>query len=113
VSILLGYAGWGYWALVVGALALPLMVSMGLGRKCRWIPSLPRRAAGTSSMVRFAINTYARYTLNYFTRNIDNLLVGWRFNAQALGFYKKPTIYLHFSASQLLSPVAPVAIALP
>jgi len=111
VSILLGYAGWGYWALVVGAIALPLTVAIGAWTQCRWIPSLPGRTAGTGSMVRFAINTYARYTLNYFTRNIDNLLVGWRFNAQALGFYKKAYDLFALSASQLLSPVAPVAIA--
>jgi len=49
----------------------------------------PRNAEGTGAMVRFAMYTYGRYSVNYFTRNTDNLLVGWRFGAPALGFYKK------------------------
>jgi len=39
--------------------------------------------------VRFAINVYGRFSVNYFARNMDNLLVGWRFDAPTLGYYKK------------------------
>jgi PST family polysaccharide transporter len=49
-------------------------------------------------MVRFALNVYGRFTLNYLVRNVDNLLVGWRFNAQSLGFYKKAYDLFSFSA---------------
>ena len=89
LSIVLAWAGWGYWALVAGAVALPLATSIGAWVLCRWTPGLPRRVAGTSPMVQFAMNTYGRFTVNYFARNLDNLLVGWRFDARALGFYKK------------------------
>jgi PST family polysaccharide transporter len=41
---------------------------------------------------------YGRFTLNYLVRNVDNLLVGWRFNAQSLGFYKKAYDLFSFSA---------------
>ena len=80
VSILLAWAGWGYWALVAGAVALSLSTSLGAFILCRWVPSLPRRVAGTASMVRFAMHVYGRFTLNYSGRNMDNVLVGWRFN---------------------------------
>src|SRR5206468_7179419 len=60
VSILLGWAGWGYWALVAGSVALSLSTLIGAWSLCRWIPGLPRRVIGTGSMVRFAINTYGR-----------------------------------------------------
>ncbi len=89
VSILLGWAGWGYWALVGGAIALPLATSIGAWRLCRWVPSLPRRVMGTGSMVWFAIHVFGRYSLGYSAQNTDNLLVGWRFGPGALGLYKK------------------------
>ena len=40
-------------------------------------------------MVRFAAQTYGRFLADYGTRNLDNLLIGWHFGPQALGFYKK------------------------
>jgi PST family polysaccharide transporter len=111
VSILLAWAGLGYWALVAGAIAQPLSASIGSWWLCRWVPSLPRRRCGTGSLVRFAINVYGRFTVNYFARNTDNLLVGWRFNAQALGFYKKAYDLFAFSMNQLTSPLTIVAVS--
>jgi len=109
VSILCAWAGWGYWALVAGAVAQPLSQAIGAWTLCRWVPSLPRRVAGTGSMVRFAAHVYGRFTLNYFSRNVDNLLVGWRFNAQALGFYKKA--YDLFALSALTQNLTTVALS--
>jgi len=108
-SILLALAGWGYWALVGGAVMQPLMEGIGAWTLCRWIPGRPRRAAATGSMVRFASHVYGRFSFNYFSRNVDNLLVGWRFNAQSLGFYKKA--YDLFALSSILQSFTPVAIS--
>jgi PST family polysaccharide transporter len=110
VSIGLAVAGLGYWALVAGAVALPLSQSIGAWTLCRWLPKFPRRAPGTMSMVRFAMNTYSHCVVNYFAKNMDNLLVGWRFNAQALGFYKKAYDLFVLPANQLLSPVSAVVV---
>ena len=111
VSILLGWAGWGYWALVAGTVALPLSQSIGAWSLCRWVPRFPRRAAGTASVVRFAINVYGSFSLDYVARNMDNLLVGWRFGAQSLGFYKKAYDLFALSASLSVSPLTDVAVS--
>lgn len=111
VSILLGWLGCGYWALIAGAIAMPLSVAVGAWSACRWIPSLPRRVAGTGPTLWYAFHTYGRFTLNYVARNTDNLLVGWKFNAQALGFYKKAYDLFALPASQLVSSVTVVAVA--
>ena len=111
VSIFLGWAGWGYWALVAGAIAQPLATSVGAWGLCRWFPGLPRRVAGTADMVRFAMNVYGRFSVNYFARNMDNLLVGWRFDAQSLGFYKKAYDLFALPTSQLVSPLTAVAVS--
>lgn len=111
VSIGLGWAGFGYWALVAGALALPLTVAILAWVQCRWIPSLPQRVPGTGAMVRFAFNIYGRFSFNYFARNADNLLVGWRFGPSALGFYKKAYDLFLLPACQLSAPLTSVAVS--
>jgi PST family polysaccharide transporter len=111
LSIALSLAGFGYWALVAGAIILSFSTSIGAWLCCQWIPGAPRRAPGTGPMIRFAISTYARFALNYFARNTDKLLVGWRFGAQPLGFYKKAYDLFALSASQTVAPLTNVAVA--
>jgi len=111
VSIVLGWAAWGYWALVAGAIALPLSTCAGAWLMCRWTPGLPRRREGTGPAVRFALSTYARFTANYFTWNLDNLLVGWRFGPAPLGFYKKAYDLFVLPANQLSAPLTSVAVS--
>jgi O-antigen/teichoic acid export membrane protein len=110
-GILLALRGWGYWALVAATIAQALSTAMGAWWLCRWIPSLPRRGMETRPLLRFAANVYARFSANYFARNFDNVLVGWQFNAVALGFYKKAYDLFALSASQLTAPLHSVAIA--
>ena len=111
VTILLAWRGWGYWSLVVGLVAYSMSITIGAWWLCRWIPSLPRRGVGTHAMVSFAAKVYGRFSANYFSRNLDNVLVGWQFNAAALGFYKKAYDLFALSASQLISPLHSVALA--
>jgi PST family polysaccharide transporter len=110
VSIVLGWAAWGYWALVAGAIALPLASCTGAWIRCRWIPGLPGRHAGTGPMVRFAMNTYGAFATNYCTRNLDNFLVGWFFGPQSLGFYKKAYDLCVLPVAQLSDPLHAVAV---
>jgi len=111
VAIVLALRGWGYWALVAGIVAQGLSTTIGAWWLCRWTPSLPRRGVGTRAMLRFAASVYGRFSVNYFTRNFDNLLVGWRFNAAALGYYKKAYDLFALTASQLTAPLDNVALA--
>ena len=111
VATLLALGGWGYWALVGGITASTMSMTIGAWWMCRWIPNAPQRGHGTRGMLRFAANVYGRFSANYAARNLDNLLVGWRFDAVALGFYKKAYDLFALSASQLTAPVANVALA--
>jgi polysaccharide transporter, PST family len=111
VSITLAFAGWGYWALVAGIVARQLAQCIGAWSLCRWIPGLPRRVPGMIPMIRFALNVYGRFIVNYFARNIDNVLVGGLFGSHSLGFYKKAYDLFALSAGQLTSPLTNVAVA--
>ncbi len=111
VSITLGWAGWGYWALVAGAIALAASPCIGAWILCTWRPGLPTRAKGTASLLRYATHTYARFTTGYFTSNLDNFLVGWRLGPVQLGFYKKAYDLFVLPSSQLSLGMTIVAVS--
>jgi O-antigen/teichoic acid export membrane protein len=109
VSILLGLAGWGYWALLAGVIAQPLSTLIGVWALCRWIPSAPSRVRGTASVLWFAVSIYGRWGLGYFSQNTDNILIGWRFGKTPLGYYKKA--YDLFILPFSLLSIYPVAVS--
>jgi O-antigen/teichoic acid export membrane protein len=111
VAIVFALRGWGYWALVFGILAQQLSSAIGAWYLCRWIPGLPRKTGKTGALVRFAAKVFGQFTFGYSTSNIDNLLVGWRFNAMVLGSYKKAFDLFALTASQLTSPLNSVALS--
>ena len=111
VSIILAAKGWHYWALVWGIVAQSAATAMGAWLICRWTPSWPVRDSGTRSGMKFAMNVYSHHAFNYLTRNTDNLLVGWRYGAQMLGFYKKAYDLFVLPESQLLSPLSVVVVS--
>jgi PST family polysaccharide transporter len=111
VSIVLAMAGWHYWALVWGSVTQTAVVTAGALLVCRWMPSWPRRISGTGSGIKFAINVYSHFAFSYLTRNMDNLLVGWRFGDRALGFYKKAYDLFVLPETQLFSPLSAVVVS--
>jgi len=111
VSIFLALHGWGYWALVAGIITQGLSSAVGAFWLCRWIPGLPRRAVGTRAILGFAASLYGRFAATYLARNLDNALVGWRFDAQALGFYRKAYDLFALPAGQFLAPLTSVSVA--
>ena len=111
VSISLGLAGWHYWALVWGSVMQTAAVAFGALLVCRWIPKLPSRASGTASGFKFGMNVYSHFAFSYLTRNTDNILVGWRFGDQAVGFYKKAYDLFVLPETQLLSPLSAVVVS--
>jgi len=111
VSVVLAMAGWHYWALVWGSVTQVVVTAAAAWLFCRWIPSWPRRTSGTSSAFKFAMNVYSHFAFTYLTSNTDNLLLGWRYGAQPLGFYKKAYDLFVLPQSQLLSPISAVAVS--
>jgi PST family polysaccharide transporter len=110
VAIVLAVMGWHYWALVWGSVAQAVVTAAGAWLVCRWVPGWPGRVTGTGSGVKFATSVYAHFAFNYSTRNTDNLLVGWRFGARELGFYKKAYDLFVLPESQLLPPLSAVVV---
>jgi O-antigen/teichoic acid export membrane protein len=111
VSISLAYQGFGYWALVAKWITSPLVITLGAWFMCRWRPGLPARGTGVKTMLKFALNTYANYVLNYFGKNIDKLLIGRYYGSQSVGNYDRAYQLSLLLPNQIVSPLAGVAIS--
>jgi O-antigen/teichoic acid export membrane protein len=111
LAIFLAWLGLKYWALVASTIAFPLSTAIGSWIFCEWRPRRPSQRANIMPEVRFALNTYGHFALNYGTRNLDNLLVGRYLGVQSLGYYKKAYDLFYSSAGQVVAPISDVALA--
>jgi PST family polysaccharide transporter len=109
-AILLAWYGLHYWALVASQLAQGLSYTIGAWIACDWRPGWPSRVAGVGSMLSFGKNLTGFTIVNYFARNLDNMLIGKFWGSQQLGFYAKAYQLLLLPIDQINSPIAAVAI---
>lgn len=111
IAILLAWYGWGYWALVAKWVSLAMSSAAVAWLLCNWRPGLPVRGTGLKAMIKFAMNTYGNFSLNYLSRNLDKILIGWRYNTQLLGNYEKAYYFFVMPFNQLTSPLTNVVVS--
>lgn len=104
------WLGAGYWAIVIDTLVSGVARTASVWLLCHWLPMLPTRNSGVRSMLRFGGHLTATNILNYFCRNLDNILIGWRWGAQPLGLYSKAYNLLLLPMQQINAPIAAVAL---
>lgn len=102
--------GVGYWALVILQIAMAVSYSLGLWLACSWRPGLPVWNSGVLSLLAFGGNLTAFNLVNYFSRNLDNILIGRYWGSQKLGLYAKAYQLLLLPIQQINSPVTKVAL---
>jgi O-antigen/teichoic acid export membrane protein len=109
-AILAAWYGAGYWALVINQLAMTLARAIGVWSACRWRPGLPVRGAGVRPMLSYGGNFTGTNLMIYFSRNLDNTLIGKFWGSQQLGLYNKAYQILLLPIQQIASPIANVAV---
>lgn len=110
VGIIMAWHGFRYWALVSSQLAVAATSTMLAFSLCRWMPGLPKRNTGVRSMIRFGGNLTGFTTINYFSRNLDNLLIGRFWGAQQLGLYTRAYQLMGLPIDQINEPISSVAV---
>ncbi len=110
VAILMAWNGFHYWALVGSQLALVFTGTVITWIVCRWRPGMPKKDTGVRSMLRFGGNFTGFSTINFFSRNLDNLLIGRFWGAQQLGLYNRAYQLMMLPIDQINEPISSVAI---
>ena len=103
-------SGASYWSLVAMMMAQSITGLVMAWLSCGWRPSMPDLNSGIGEMLRFGGNVTGFQTVNYFSRNLDNVLIGRFWGAQALGLYSKAYELLLLPIQQINNPVSSVAL---
>lgn len=109
VAIFAALQGLGYWALVLNSLVNSFCTVSLKWLTVRWLPSLPSRASGVGSMIKFGSDLLGFNIVNYFARNLDNILIGRFHGSGPLGFYNKAYQLLMMPITNLRDPLLRVA----
>lgn len=108
-GVVMAKMGFGYWALVGQTFGAMLTETVAVWIAMPWIPSRPRRGNGVRSMVKFGTDIVIFNTVNYFARQMDNLLIGWYWGPEALAFYNKAYTLLLMPVKQINAPLVAVS----
>lgn len=101
--------GADYWALVIGSLSGTTGASAVLVVASKWRPSGRVKLSAVREMVRYGSHLTIFEIVNYFHRNLDNILIGRAWGASELGAYSRAYQLLMFPVSNIRAPINAVA----
>ena len=109
-GVLGAWNGMGYWALVLMNISLPAIRGLMLWFATGWRPSVILRGTGIRKMLSFGAGVSGFNVVNYFSRNLDNVLIGRFAGKQQLGYYAKAYSLLLLPIAQIRTPLINVGI---
>src|SRR3546814_5401453 len=90
-AVIAALSGADYWSLVIQRLGWTLALTGGAWLTCRWRPGAPRRHQGLRSLLGYGGNITGANLINFATRNLDMVLIGWWWGSVSLGLYERST----------------------
>ncbi len=109
LGIVLAKTGWGYWALVWMGIVSPIVSTLCLWLTAAWVPSLPSRNVELRSMMRFGGAVTFNGLIVYFAYNLEKILLGRFWGADALGIYGRAYQLINIPTDNLNAAVGSVA----
>lgn len=111
VGIGMAIEGYGYWALVAMAIISPAVSTICLWSMATWIPGVPHRRVGISSMMRFGGTATLNGLVVYIAYNLEKVLLGRFWGADVLGMYERAYQLINVPTANLNSASGGVAFA--
>ncbi|MBB1499144.1 lipopolysaccharide biosynthesis protein [Paracoccus sp. MC1862] len=110
VSVIWALVDPTFWALYAGGMATALVGLAGGWMLSRWRPGLPRWMPGAGSLVHFGAGITGFNFANFFSRNLDNILIGRYRGNEELGLYDRAYRLLLFPLQQVTNPLSRVMV---
>ena len=110
VSIVSALLGFGYWSLVIGALAGETASTIALWAAHPWRPRRPADFSSTGPMLRFGLHIQAANVLAVIPINLGNILIGHNWGGAALGFYSRAFNLIFLPLNQLVASTNLLAV---
>jgi PST family polysaccharide transporter len=110
VAVFLALKGGRYWALVGSSWAQATSALFLTGFFCVWVPKKFQRGVGLRSMLTFGGHLTGFNLLNFFSRNLDYILIGRFLGAGPLGVYQRAYTLMMQPLQNLNGPLSAVGI---
>jgi len=107
-AIILALNNYGVWALVAQVYTALIINTFLNYLHVKWLPSFVIKKKYVRHLVQFGIPLLADQSINYWVRNIDNLLVGKVFGKNTLAYYNKAYTLMLLPVEQLTSTLTKV-----
>ena len=105
------YAGLGYWSLLLASAVSALVSMVAAWNVVRWKPDRPEWRV-ESDILSFGANLTGFNLVNFFSRNLDNILIGRFAGAVELGYYDRAYKLLLFPLQNINQPLTRVMVPL-
>jgi PST family polysaccharide transporter len=109
IAIVLGFTGYGVWALVWYSIGTVVIKTVLLCVFSRWRPSFAFSWSEERAILKFGLNLTGFNFVNYFSRNLDNLLIGRFLGPADLGFYDRAYQLMLFPLGNVSAVIGQVA----
>jgi len=105
IGIVLAYHDFGVWSLVWQRIAYTFINVVLLWTLSRWRPSFTFASSDIKDIFHVSSNLTAFSFINYFVRNLDQLLIGKFLGSEALGFYSLAYKLMLFPVQNIASVI--------
>ena len=110
VAVLAAWAGAGYWSLLAATLAGNVVNVAACWAAAGWRPGPPSFRLPSRALLGFGANLTGFTFVNFFARNLDNILIGRVWGAVTLGFYDRGYSIMMFPLQAISGPVTRVMV---
>ena len=103
-AVIAAVLGARYWSLMISSAVSSVVVVTGYWIFARWKPGKPRHFVDRE-IGAFGANLTGFTFVNYFGRNLDNILIGHKAGSVQLGFYDRAYKLLYFPIQNINGPL--------
>lgn len=109
IGVCMAARGYGYWSLVGMAVSGPVVTAAAVWMAMPWLPGRPSRASGVRRMLHFGGTVTLNSIVVYLGYNIEKILLGRFWGAEALGLYGRAYQLVNLPVQQLNASIGTVA----
>lgn len=110
IGVGMALGGFSYWSIVGQQLGQSLVLVVLLGLFGRWRPGLPKRRANMRGLLSFGGGLMGAQLLQYASKNIDAVVIGYNFGASSLGSYNRASQLVNNPLAQINAPASSLAL---
>jgi O-antigen/teichoic acid export membrane protein len=103
-AVIAALLGARYWSLMISSAVSSIVIVTGYWINARWRPDRPRRFVDRE-IGAFGAHLTGFTFVNYFARNLDNILIGHKAGSVQLGYYDRAYKLLYFPIQNINGPL--------